>query len=67
MLSAIERGRPPAVDFLNGEVVDRGARHGIPTPVNAEAQRMVHAIARGEMKSSMQSIYALGEKVGARG
>jgi 2-dehydropantoate 2-reductase len=67
MLSAIERGRPPAVDFLNGEVVERGARHGIPTPVNAEAQRMVHAIARGEMPSSMQSIYALGEKVGARG
>jgi 2-dehydropantoate 2-reductase len=37
MLAAIERGRPPAVDFLNGEVVTRGARHGVPTPVNAAA------------------------------
>ena len=66
MLSAIERGRPPAVDFLNGEVVERGARHGVATPVNAEAQRIVHAIARGEMKSSMETIYAFAETVGAR-
>ena len=66
MLSAIERGRPPAVDFLNGEVVDRGARHGIATPVNADAQRTVHAIARGELRSSMETIYALAERVGVR-
>lgn len=66
MLSAIERGRPPAVDFLNGEVVERGLKHGIATPTNAEAQRMVHAIARGELKSSMDTIYALAEHVGAR-
>lgn len=66
MLSAIERGRPPAVDFLNGEVVDRGLAHGVATPTNAEAQRVVHAIARGEAKSSMETIYALAEKVGAR-
>lgn len=63
MLSAIERGRPPAVDFLNGEVVARGARHGIPTPVNAEAQRLVHAIARGESRSSMEAVYGLAAKV----
>ncbi|MFO0602191.1 MAG: 2-dehydropantoate 2-reductase [Polyangiales bacterium] len=66
MLSAIERGRPPAVDFLNGEVVERGAKHGVPTPVNAEAQRLVHAIARGEARSSMETIYAFAERVGAR-
>jgi 2-dehydropantoate 2-reductase len=63
MLAAIERGRPPAVDFLNGEVVERGARRGVPTPVNAAAQRMVHAIARGEVRSSMEAIYALGAEV----
>src|SRR6185503_14124132 len=34
MLAAIERGRPPAVDFLNGEVVTRGKTHGIATPIN---------------------------------
>jgi 2-dehydropantoate 2-reductase len=35
MLAAIERGRPPAVDFLNGEVVQRGAALGVPTPVRS--------------------------------
>ncbi len=41
MLSAIERGRAPAVDFLNGEIEDRGIRLGVATPVNARARRMV--------------------------
>ncbi|MEZ4390067.1 MAG: 2-dehydropantoate 2-reductase [Polyangiales bacterium] len=61
MLAAIERGRPPAVDFLNGEVVDRGARLGVPTPVNAAARELVHAIARGERRSSRETIRALAE------
>ncbi|HET9990108.1 MAG TPA: 2-dehydropantoate 2-reductase, partial [Kofleriaceae bacterium] len=32
MLAAIERGRTPAIDFLNGEVVSRGKIHGLATP-----------------------------------
>jgi 2-dehydropantoate 2-reductase len=52
MLAAIERGRVPAIDFLNGEVVDRGKLHGVPTPVNARVVELVHAIARGEERSS---------------
>ena len=48
MLNAIERGRPPAVDFLNGEVVTRGAKYGIDTPINQRAQQTVHALARQE-------------------
>lgn len=63
MLAAIERGRPPAVDFLNGEVVRHGARHGIPTPVNAAAAAMVHAIATGELKSSHDLCRTLAEQV----
>lgn len=63
MLYAIERGREPAVDFLNGEVVTRGARHGIATPVNAEAQRTVHAIARGEHPPSMDTLRELAARV----
>jgi len=59
MLAAIERGRTPAVDFLNGEVVTRGAAHGIPTPVNAEAQRLVHALARKEMAPGMDVVQTL--------
>lgn len=59
MLRAMERGREPAVDFLNGEVVDRGAVHGIPTPVNAAARALVHRIARGEATSSVQTVRGL--------
>ena len=64
MLAAIERGRVPAVDFLNGEVEDRGARHGVPTPVNSAARRHVHAIARGELPSAMSTVERLATEVG---
>ncbi len=52
MLSAIERGRPPAVDFLNGEVATRGRELGVPTPINAAIRDEVRAIAAGKAKSS---------------
>jgi 2-dehydropantoate 2-reductase len=52
MLAAIERGRVPAIDFLNGEVVARAAKHGLAVPVNARVVETVHAIARGEETSS---------------
>lgn len=48
MLYAIERGQEPAVDFLNGEIVTRGAALGVPTPVNRRAQELVHRVARRE-------------------
>jgi 2-dehydropantoate 2-reductase len=54
MLSAIERGRRPAVDYLNGEVVSRGDRHGILTPVNATLQRTIHRIADGELRPGLE-------------
>jgi len=66
MLSALERGRPPAVDYLNGEVVTRGAQHGIATPVNAAAQERVHALARGEGRPSMATVYDLAQSLGLR-
>ena len=59
MLAAIERGAEPAVDFLNGEVVSRGRAHGIPTPVNAACLARVHAIARGEATSSVETARGL--------
>ena len=52
MLAAIERGRVPAVDFLNGEVVSRADRFGIAVPVNRRARELVWSIARGEAASS---------------
>ena len=59
MLAAIERGRTPAVDFLNGEIADRGRQHGVPTPVNDAARAMVWSIAKGEQKSSMDTLREL--------
>ena len=56
MLSAIERGRPPSIDFLNGEVATLGKKHGIATPVNSLITDTIHAIARGEMKSSKKTL-----------
>jgi 2-dehydropantoate 2-reductase len=61
MLSAIERGREPAIDFLNGEVVDRARKHGIEVPVNESFVEAIHAIARGEEKSSRQTLDAIYE------
>jgi 2-dehydropantoate 2-reductase len=58
MLAAIERQRAPAIDFLNGEVVARGARLGIATPVNARIVDTVWAIARGTLRSSRATLDA---------
>ncbi len=59
MLAAIERGRTPAVDFLNGEVCTRGRAVSVPTPRNDAARAFVWAIARGERQSSLDSLRAL--------
>ena len=62
MLRAIERGRAPGVEFLNGEIVTRGEAHGIATPYNLAAQEFVLAIAKGERQSSAASIDALASR-----
>jgi 2-dehydropantoate 2-reductase len=59
MLAAIERGRTPAVDFLNGEVVERGRRLGIETPVNARAQRMVWEMSEGRRLAGLETLREL--------
>ena len=56
MLNAIERGREPAVDFLNGEVVSRGENHGIPTPINAGIAALIRRIAAGKARSSHDTL-----------
>jgi len=62
MLAAIERGRVPAIAFLNGEVVSYAARHGLAVPVNARVVELVHAIARGEERSSRELLDRLYEE-----
>ena len=56
MLAAIERGRLPAIDFLNGEVVTRGKKHGVATPANERIVAAVWAIAKGDAKSSRATL-----------
>jgi len=59
MLAAIERGRTPAIDFLNGEIVTRGKKHGIATPFNVRVCETVWAIANGTQKSSRDTLDAI--------
>jgi 2-dehydropantoate 2-reductase len=67
MLAALERGREPAVDFLNGEVVERAARHALSVPVNARARALVWAVARGEKASSRGLLRELWQATRAPG
>jgi 2-dehydropantoate 2-reductase len=59
MLAAIERGRPPAIDFLNGEVVARARARGLDAPVNARVIELVRAIARGQRAPSRALLHEL--------
>ncbi|MCX5744912.1 MAG: ketopantoate reductase family protein [Proteobacteria bacterium] len=56
MLAAIERGRTPAIDFLNGEVVARGKKHDLPTPFNQRAVDAIWDIANGKASSSRATL-----------
>jgi len=59
MLYALEKGREPPVDFLNGEVVSRGKAAGINVSVNEAVQLFVHSIAKKEKRSSMTTLFEL--------
>lgn len=59
MLAAIERGRTPAIEFLNGEVVTRGTELGVATPVNAAVREEVLAIAARRKRPSLELARAL--------
>jgi 2-dehydropantoate 2-reductase len=67
MLAAIERGRPPAVDFLNGEIVTRGAQLGLATPMNAAARDQVLAIAARKARPSLDLLRQLWSRTRAPG
>ncbi len=64
MLSAIERGRTPAIDFLNGEVVERAKKHGVPVPVNALVRDTVWNIARGKKKPGLDLLREIFDATG---
>jgi 2-dehydropantoate 2-reductase len=62
MLVALERGREPPVDYLNGEVVERGRAHGLPVPVNERLREAVHAMARRELTPGMEVLRLVYEQ-----
>lgn len=60
MLVAIERGREPAVDYLNGEVVRRAAALHMAVPINRLVQETIRSIWHGTSRSSidlLRSVY----------
>jgi len=59
MLAAIERGREPAIDFLNGEVVRHAARAHVAVPINHRVAKTVTAIWRGDSKPSLDLLRRL--------
>lgn len=59
MLAALERGQVPPVDFLNGEVVDRAVRHGLPSPVNRALVDRIHGFAAGAGRPAHAQLRAL--------
>ncbi|MBI3203196.1 MAG: 2-dehydropantoate 2-reductase [Myxococcales bacterium] len=62
MLAAIERGRAPAVEFLNGEVITRAEAHGLDVPVNRAARDLVWKIAGRQEQASHSTLRALYER-----
>lgn len=44
MLQDVRNGRPTEIDWINGEVVRRGRRHGIQTPVNDALLALVEVL-----------------------
>lgn len=59
MLSAIERGREPAVDYINGEISTLGRKLGIPTPVNDAAREIIWEISRGDLQAGPAALETL--------
>jgi 2-dehydropantoate 2-reductase len=67
MLYALERGRPPEIDFLNGEITQHGALLGVPTPVNHALITHVRQIEAGLQRPSARALMRLARKLNARG
>lgn len=63
MAVAIERGRRPEIDWLNGEIARRGARHGIPTPLNTALVTLIHDIVARRRHPGVMTLRELYEQL----
>lgn len=59
MAVAIERGRTPEIDYLNGEIVRRGTALGVATPVNAALVSVIHDIVAGRKQPGLHTLHAV--------
>jgi 2-dehydropantoate 2-reductase len=62
MLAAMERGRAPAIDYINGEIVSRGAELGVATPVNQAAMEMVWEIYHKRQTAGVPALHQVLER-----
>ena len=55
-LQSIQRGRPTEIDYLNGEIVERGKCSGEATPLNSKIVELVHQVERAGRFLSVEEI-----------
>ncbi len=67
MLYALERGRPPEIDFLNGEIVRHAEELGLSAPVNRALVHAVHRIAAGQAQSSLALLHQVCDDLHRQG
>ena len=59
MAVAIERGRTPEIDYLNGEIVRRGMALGVATPLNAALVGLIHDIVAKRQQPGLATLHAV--------
>ncbi len=59
---SLEKGQKTEIDFLNGEVVRMGEKHGIDTPVNRGVVNMVREIEAEKREMGLKNLYEIYEK-----
>ncbi len=55
-LQSIERGRPTEIDWLNGYIVELGAKHGVATPANERIVALVKEIEQGKRRMGLSNL-----------
>ncbi len=59
ILASIERGRPPAIDYINGEISSLGRKVGVATPYNDAVVDTVWKIAKGKLMAGPSALAEL--------
>lgn len=61
-LQSLERGKPTEIDFFNGYIAGKGAKHGVKTPVNDAVVKMVKEIEAGKRKPEPENFGEINVK-----